>query len=109
MKALATEFKKHGRILRQVWRDENTAIYEYHGGYEVIVIKKTKAGIVMGKEYPDREVYPADGDWGTKAITRPASDSLDYLKKRARELYRSLIPAQRVIDVTAFDGADGTK
>jgi hypothetical protein len=75
--------------MRQVWRDDDSAIYEYFGGYEVIAIKKAPAQTIMGRSYPSREVYPSDGEWGTLAITRPSTDSMAYLKRRAAELARS--------------------
>ena len=86
MKPLDTEIYKHGRTMRQVWRDEHTAIYEYFGGFEVIVIKKMPATEAFGKKYLPRELYPSDEEWGDLAITRPDTDSLEYLKKRAKEL-----------------------
>jgi|SRR5262245_7150597 len=86
MTPLPSEVRKYGRIMRQVWRDEHTAIYEYFGGYEVIVIKKMPETEAFGKQYPPREVYPSEEDWGSLAITRPATDSLEYLKERANEL-----------------------
>ncbi len=69
--------------LKQVWREGDRAIYEYHGGFEVIHIKTAPAQTIYGRDYPEREVYPTDNDWGTYAITRPASDELGYLRERA--------------------------
>ena len=89
MKKLETEIRKHGHTLRQLWRNENTAIYQYHGGFEVILIKKRKAGEVFGKPVQAREAYPCDAEWGRLGITRPASDSLEYLKKRAEHAFKT--------------------
>jgi hypothetical protein len=89
LEPLPAEIRKHHRTMRQVWRDENTAIYEYFGGFEVIVIVKAPAEQKFGRDYPARELYPGDEDWGTLAITRPESDSLEYRKKRAHELYHN--------------------
>jgi len=86
LEPLPAEVRKHRRTMLQVWRDEYTAIYEYLGGYEVIVIIKAPAEQKFGEDYPARELYPGDEDWGTLAITRPETDSLEYLKKRARDL-----------------------
>jgi hypothetical protein len=93
---LPTEVRKHRRTMKQVWRDEHTAIYEYFGGYEVIVVKKRPPETILGRSYPAREGYPSDEEWGTLAITRPESDSLEYLKRRAKDLYENHVSSSEV-------------
>lgn len=73
--------------MKQVWRDKDTAIYAYPGGYEVIVVKKAPAEFKFGKNYPAREVYPGNEEWGRLAATRPGSDSMPELKARAKALF----------------------
>ena len=100
MEKLKTVLKKEGHLLRQVWRDNDTAIYSYNGGYEVIVIKKLEPKTIFGREYPAREGYPSGEDWGSLAITRPESDSLNSLKERAKELFLAqTLPEQDASEV----------
>ena len=83
---LPRSMTKHGHDLFQVWRNRDSAIYRYRGGFEVIRIKKRAASEVFGRKYPPREVYPSDSEWGFWAITRPGTDKLEYLKLRAKQL-----------------------
>jgi hypothetical protein len=82
--------------MRQVWRDEHTAIYRCSdiGDFEVIVIKKERAKTIFGRSYPAREWYPFSEDWGTLAKTRSATDSLLDLKKLAYDLYQKVVSSR---------------
>lgn len=49
-------------------RTEKKAIYlRSDGCYEIFKIKKEKAREMFGKQYPDREVYPGNEDFGKTA------------------------------------------
>jgi hypothetical protein len=74
---LAIEITQNGgHHYRQVWRDENCAVYEQRGhydqllGYEAIVIKHQKAKELFGRHYPAKELYPVSEDWGRLAVTK---------------------------------------
>jgi hypothetical protein len=73
MKLLDTQFNKDGRTLKQLERTEKAAIYELRGGqgllygYEVIKIKVKKKREVFGNLSTEREVYPNDSQFGSKA------------------------------------------
>jgi len=78
-RVLATEIIKRGFTFRQVWREESLAIYSQSQnnlpaergplGFEVIIIKVAPAGEIMGREIPEREVYPSSDSWGTHGWT----------------------------------------
>jgi hypothetical protein len=86
---LEREITTHGRVLRQRKREGRIAIYELHHpvagliGYEVIVIEIRKAGEVFGREYPDREAYPSNEDWGTLGWSYQTRDLAGALKRYA--------------------------
>ena len=88
MRTLATEFEFRGRAFLQIRRDGNVALYEHtarippafgipadinppkrHGppGYDVVQICVSPAQSIRGRDYPEREVYPSDEDFGTHA------------------------------------------
>jgi hypothetical protein len=64
-----------GHHYHQVWRNNHAAVYEQrnafgvHLGYEAIAIKRAEPCHVFGKDYPAREVYPSNEDWGTLAVS----------------------------------------
>ena len=70
-----------GHHFRQVWRNEDAAVYEQKGdrriviGYEAITIKKRPEEMKFGKLCPARELYPCAEDWGKIAVTRRALES----------------------------------
>ena len=71
---LPLEFKHKSFGYRQLERNDKAAIYSQSAGdqiaaYEVVKICVVQPEIVMGKEYPLREVYPPDSQWGSKAWT----------------------------------------
>ena len=73
MVTLSTELGVQNRTLRQVKREGRIALYEVYGpngvlyGFEVVIIKVAKARFVFDRQYPEREVYPANEDWGSLA------------------------------------------
>ena len=77
-----------GHHYRQVWRDDYAAVYEQRNafgaflGYEVIAIKRAGLCHAFGKDYPPRELYPCNEDWGKLAIS--VSD-LDRAMNAAKE------------------------
>ena len=84
-----------GHHYRQVWRDENAAVYEQRNGfgafigYEAIAIKRADPCHVFGKDYPAREIYPWAEDWGRLAISTSdldrAMDSAKHFSQRAKQ------------------------
>jgi hypothetical protein len=80
----------HG--LEQVWRDETHAVYRHYGasgkfiGWEAIKIKKQKARTIFGKDYPNREVYPGNEDFGRYALSIGAQYDLEYAIEKAKSL-----------------------
>jgi len=77
-----------GHHYRQVWRDVYAAVYEQQNafgaflGYEAIAIKRAGPCHAFGKDYPARELYPCNEDWGKLAIS--VSD-LDRAMDAAKE------------------------
>jgi len=68
MQKLELIIKGNGTIHTQLERTEKAAIYETgRGDFEVMKIKVSKAAEVFGKEYPEREVYPSNEDFGHTA------------------------------------------
>jgi hypothetical protein len=73
MQKLQTELKVQNRTLKQLKREGRVAIYELFGangmpyGFEVIIVKIHPAEIIRGRDYPEREGYPANEDWGDLA------------------------------------------
>src|ERR1700693_2662291 len=73
MKLLPTELTHDGRNLRQLQRAAKTAIYQLIGekglsfGFEVIQIRVQKEREIFGRIFKEREVYPADSQFGSIA------------------------------------------
>lgn len=80
MQMLPTELKVQNRTLKQIKRQGKVALYELYGanemlyGFEVIVVKIRKAEHSFGKDYPEREVYPSNEDWGSFAWSYGRND-----------------------------------
>lgn len=52
--------------------------------YELVIIQLAKASEIMGKSYPEREVYPGNEQWGRNAWTISIKeDALERAKKLA--------------------------
>ena len=100
MKTLKTEFKYQGRTLRQLKREGAVAVYDVRNagntlyGFEVILVKVAPAETIMGREYPEREVYPSSAknsdDWGTLAWSFGCND-----RKRAFACFNGLLKHHR--------------
>ncbi len=59
-----------GLTAKCLMRTNKKAIYKRSDGYfEVFYIKTSKAEEMFGKQYPDREVYPSNDDFGSTAWT----------------------------------------
>lgn len=93
MKTLKTEFEKRGFQYRQIWRDENYAIYsqtKYRTHYEVIKIRVCEDRILDGREIEGGEIYPGDKKWGVDGFTllteSAAFDKVGVLKERDRKI-----------------------
>jgi hypothetical protein len=80
LKELDTELTEQNRILRQVMRLGTIALYAVCQpggvliGYEVIRIRRLPAQTVFGREYPEREAYPSNEQWGQLAWSWRAID-----------------------------------
>lgn len=49
-------------------REGDTCFYKRSDGYyEVFIVKVRKASKVYGKDYPDREIYPGNEEFGQRA------------------------------------------
>jgi hypothetical protein len=90
--ALPIELTQNGgHHYRQIWRDDYAAVYEQRNafgaflGYEAIAIKRAKPCHAFGKDYPARELYPCNEDWGTLAVS---VSGLDRAMDAAREFSR---------------------
>jgi hypothetical protein len=65
---LGTTFTRDGFAYKQIWRDEDVAVYEYDsrgGSFEVVTILVEPERVKFGKLYPKHEVYPTTTQWGT--------------------------------------------
>jgi hypothetical protein len=77
---------------QQVWRDKTHAVYKHFGshgqfiGWEAILIKVAPARRIFGKDYPEREVYPGNEDFGRYALSVGAQYDLEYAIQKARTL-----------------------
>jgi hypothetical protein len=73
MQKLETEIMLSSRILRQVKRGKRCALYSVHNkagtlyGHEVIRIKVAEPMVAFEREYPLRELYPGNEEWGRLA------------------------------------------
>ena len=90
MRILKTEFDKRGYHFRQIWRDEEYAIYEQTKNgtvhYETIKILIGKDREMAGVEIEGGEMYPSDKQWVTYGFTlftrEQAFDKVEELKLR---------------------------
>lgn len=71
MKPLVKAFKSGGFTFAQERRDGNVAIFtktrQGRDCYEVIIVQTAKAGEFMGVMLPEREKYPSNESFGSKA------------------------------------------
>ena len=94
MQKLETEIMMSGRILRQIRRGKRCAIYAVHNkagtlyGHEVIRIKVAEPVLAFEREYPLRELYPGNEEWGRLAWSygtgqaAEAEKAFDYLLRQ---------------------------
>jgi hypothetical protein len=78
--------------LKQAWRDKTHAVYRHFGsrgqfiGWEASLIKVAPARRIFGKDYPEREVYPSNEDFGRYALSVGAQYDLEYAIEKAKTL-----------------------
>jgi hypothetical protein len=95
MQILETELKIQNRTLKQLKRQGRVAIYELLGrggvlyGYEVVIVKIRPAENAFGRDYPEREGYPANEDWGHLAWSYP-TDGIREAEKRFDGLLKAI-------------------
>ena len=93
---LPTEITQNGgHRYHQVWRDDHAAVYEQRNafgaflGYEAIAIKRAAPCHAFGKDYPARELYPCNEDWGKLAISVSdldrAMDAAKHFSQRGKQ------------------------
>jgi hypothetical protein len=86
--------------LEQVWRDKTHVVYRHFGshgqfiGWEAILIKVAPARRVFGKDYPQREVYPSNEDFGQYALSVGPQYDLDYAILKAKTLKLKISPGE---------------
>ena len=69
MKQLENEYTAHNRVHKLVKRTDKVAMYKSDDGVvEVFKIKTAPAQEIYGKEYPDREIFCNDEDFGKIAF-----------------------------------------
>jgi hypothetical protein len=77
---------------QQVWRDSSHAVYKHFGshgqfsGWEAILIKIAPARRIFGKDYPERETYPSNEDFGRYALSIGAQHDFKYAIAKAKTL-----------------------
>lgn len=80
MKTLPTTIKKYGFTHTQIAREGMFAVYEKtkptmtNPSYEVIRITVAKPCHRFGTDYPEREMYPCDSDWGKLGWTETSKE-----------------------------------
>lgn len=92
---LGLTYVKNGFTYEQVARDGNVAIFKQRLrpgvgclAYETILIQVKPEVVIMGKLTPEREVAPANEEWGTFGWTYPTLDG-------ARAKMKSLLESKR--------------
>lgn len=83
LRLVAREFGANGLIYRRVKRDGLLAIYSVHSksgklyGFEVVILSVAPAAVIMGQEYPEREVYPCNEQFGVTGWYFPSRDDAE--------------------------------
>ncbi|HMT75797.1 MAG TPA: hypothetical protein PKA77_17115 [Chitinophagaceae bacterium] len=85
MKILELQYKKNGYDHRQIFRQDDIAIYETTTpesgrviGYEVFIIQKNKSRVIAGQQIAASESTPSNEQWGKSGWTH-------WLKSAAME------------------------
>lgn len=79
-----------GLTAKLIKRKKNVAIYLRDDGlYEVGIIKISPAAKLFGKEYPEREIYFSNEDFGSTAFTTTIKEKAEkyfdkFLKKKRK-------------------------
>lgn len=89
MKKLDKVIRKNGFVYELMKRNKYVAIYKQEDtGYEVFLIRVGKAENIKGREYPEREVFPFNEDFGEFAWSyrkyEQALEKYKYLNKHLR-------------------------
>lgn len=97
MKRLDTEIRTNNHHYKLLRRSEEVALYrQFHPesgqlvGYELFKIKTRPLEIISGKEYPEREVYATNADWGKTAWTLSCKLSEEEALERFEEYVKEL-------------------
>jgi hypothetical protein len=113
VKLLPAELTCQNRTLKQLKRQGRVAIYELFGqgrvlyGYEVVIVKILPAKNIYGRDYPEREGYPANEDWGDLAWSYPntaletAMKHFDSLVNDEQEGRLPGTPAENKVDLAS--------
>ena len=80
----------------QIKRTDNVCMYLRDDGYyEVGIIKQQKANTMFGKDYPDRELYFSNEDFGTIAkcvrTRKKADEYFDMFENRVNNARRTVL------------------
>jgi len=84
--------------LKQAYRDKAHAVYRHFGnrgqfiGWEAILIKVAPARRIFGTDYPEREVYASNEDFGRYALSVGAQYDLEYAIEKAKTLKAQMSP-----------------
>jgi hypothetical protein len=104
-RAIKTEFRYQGHVLRQLKRQGDVAIYERFGqvgtlllGYEVVRIRVREPHIFPnGTQIPWAETYPQAEIWGTYGFTYQARD-LKGAETRFAKMAVKTFPSAQISD-----------
>lgn len=114
MELLETELTYQGRILRQLKRQGQVALYQMESpyGYEVVVIRVEKGREKFGKFYPDHEIYPSSEQWGDYGWSYKVEDLAGAEKRFASLLPKwgaNVMQGANKADLTASEGQSLTQ
>lgn len=117
MQHVKTVFRSRGFTYTQLKREGLAALYEQcsPGGtpaYEVVHLLVSPAQDILGKPYPEREVYPNDEQWGKRGWTYSRLDKAEAAFARLvsrlthREWVRVGDPDAERLDTEVTEGDD---
>lgn len=96
MKRLDIEIKTNGHTYVLHRRSEKVALYkqyfeDMHVGWELFIIKSRDKETIKGVEYPKREIYASNSDFGVSAWALRASMTSEEAIKRFEKLEQELV------------------
>lgn len=97
MRTLPRFLRKNGYAYSCILRNCKSAIYQVQVTpnltyYEVFLIHRRPEKELFGKTIPEREVFPSDEDFGTRACTYP---NLQLAVNKLLELNHHKLPAKK--------------